>query len=324
MARHPTHSPSLYPYTSRVVLVDSEPTRMASVADRVRGEAEHNLDLRIVSSISDASEPLWHVAVVNVEALPKDPSDARRVVSNLASDGHVLLYGAPLGGEDFSRVLSTLDAVHVFDWRGEPDDACAVRHLSCSIRKMLHPLPFGLKHYFGPRPPHAAAMTFRDTKRLKKAIDDAENFIEATGVPRRHAQKLLVALDEITKNALFSAATDDNGLRRYAHLSRRKEVELRGDETVIIRVAVNDELVGFSVQDPFGTLIPREITSILSWSLRGDKARMRAAGVGLFMAFRSVNHLVFNSEPGVRTEVIGLLERQRGSANTSLGIFTRG
>lgn len=159
----------------------------------------------------------------------------------------------------------------------------------------------------------------------------AEDVQRAHLGPRAIAAASLIA-DELLSNAVFNAPVDDRGEHFHANDSRRSQRALSNShrERVTLRYACDARYLAIEVNDSYGSLDRATILRCLTKASTRtrDKVSMdtRGAGIGLATVYGSCNHLVFNLDPGIRTQVIALIDvrfrpTELGNTVCSFGIF---
>ena len=87
---------------------------------------------------------------------------------------------------------------------------------------------------------------------------------------------------------------------------RKGRFELHGRDTVKLRWGCDARYLAIEVTDQYGSLSRQAILSSLG---RSDiRESGGGAGMGISLCYRSCDHLVFNSSPGRRTEIIALID----------------
>ncbi|HKE19677.1 MAG TPA: hypothetical protein VKB80_32595 [Kofleriaceae bacterium] len=154
----------------------------------------------------------------------------------------------------------------------------------------------------------------------------------ALGGGRRVVESVSLVADELFTNAVYNAPRDGDGKPRYAHVNRREKIVLEPSEYVRVEFGSDGRTFGMAVTDSFGALVPSSLRgSIERCIARQDPIENKpgGAGIGLYAALCHADHLVFNLDPGRRTEVIALwsLARKtggRGAGVASLHVFEAG
>jgi len=129
---------------------------------------------------------------------------------------------------------------------------------------------------------------------------------------RRHGQSARVAsmamlvADELLSNAVHNAPIDASGCHYRMELPRNRELELDDRHQVRMRWGCDARYLAIEVNDRFGSLDRQTILgSLAKHDVRESGG---GAGMGISLAYRSCDHLVFNLAPGTRTEIIALID----------------
>jgi CheY-like chemotaxis protein len=126
------------------------------------------------------------------------------------------------------------------------------------------------------------------------------------GQSDRIASMAMLVTDELISNAVHNAPVDDAGTRYRAELTRHGDLPLDGRHRVVLRWGCDGRYLAVEVADEFGSLSRETILRALVTN--GVKDAGGGAGMGIALAYRSCDHLVFNLAPGRRTEVIALID----------------
>jgi CheY-like chemotaxis protein len=166
-----------------------------------------------------------------------------------------------------------------------------------------------------------------DRSRLIAELDED---VHAAGFgPRVAAQATLIA-DELLSNALFNAPVDGDGVHYRVDQPRHATLPIAPREQVTLRYACDARYLAIEVTDRFGSLDRQTILRCLAKAGgRGPQKvsmQTRGAGIGLATVYGTCNHLVFNLQPGSRTEVIALIDvrfrpAELTNAVCSFGVF---
>lgn len=161
-------------------------------------------------------------------------------------------------------------------------------------------------------------------------LSDLARFLRVVDCRSAIAQAVVMTADELLMNAIFNAPRREDGAPKYAHRNRQEKFELEERERVSVSYACDGRYIALSVSDNFGSLSREVIFRYLRDSIEGRAATMESkhggAGLGIHMLSQAVTQLVFNVQPGVRTEVIALFYVRNGprafhEAGRSLNIF---
>ena len=201
--------------------------------------------------------------------------------------------------------------------------------MSVTALKLIRGEIFGLEKYLA-WGVEVREKTLTDTAERLTAIDGLSDDVHAAGFgPRVAAQATLIA-DELLSNALYNAPTDASGNHNRCDEPRHGARSLVGREQVTLRYACDARYFAVEVTDRFGSLDRKTILRCLAKAggRIPDKVSMdtRGAGIGLATVYGTCNHLVFNLDPGVRTEVIALIDvrfrpAELTNAVCSFGVF---
>ncbi|HTJ44838.1 MAG TPA: hypothetical protein VL463_22180 [Kofleriaceae bacterium] len=170
-----------------------------------------------------------------------------------------------------------------------------------------------------------------DAEQRVAVVERLDADVHAAGFgPRVAAQATLIA-DELLSNALYNAPVDAGGARYRGDVPRHGTRALTEREQVRLRYACDARYLAVEVGDYFGSLDRATILRCLAKAggRRVEKVSMdtRGAGIGLATVYGTCNHLVFNLDPGRRTEVIALIDvrfrpAELSNALCSFGVFT--
>jgi CheY-like chemotaxis protein len=109
--------------------------------------------------------------------------------------------------------------------------------------------------------------------------------LQARGLSARIASLARLVADELISNAVHNAPVDATGARPRRDLPRDQDLELDGRHAVQLRWGCDARYLATEVRESGG-----------------------GAGMGLAIAYRSSDQLVFAIAPGTRTEIIALLD----------------
>jgi CheY-like chemotaxis protein len=130
--------------------------------------------------------------------------------------------------------------------------------------------------------------------------------VRALGQSARVASMAMLVTDELLSNAVHNAPVDAGGDHYRRDLPRTGELELDASQQIRLRWGCDARYLAIEVTDRFGTL---DRDTILGSLAKNDvRESGSGAGMGIALAYRSCDHLVFNLAPGVRTEIIALID----------------
>lgn len=137
--------------------------------------------------------------------------------------------------------------------------------------------------------------------------------IKARGQSARVASMAMLVADELISNAIHNAPRDANGVYYRRDLPRDEELVLDERHQVQYRWGCDARYLAVEVTDAFGSLDRETILAALAKS--NVRETGEGAGMGISLAYRSCDHLVFNLAPGKRTQIIGLIDVRFVPAN---------
>ncbi|HUS31866.1 MAG TPA: hypothetical protein VMZ53_25370 [Kofleriaceae bacterium] len=201
--------------------------------------------------------------------------------------------------------------------------------LSTTVQKLSRLDIFGLEKYltWGVEIREIELMNAQNRRELVTEV--ADDIQRACLGPRPLAAATLIA-DELLSNAVFNAPVDSSGAHVHANDVRTDSRTLTSRDRVTLRYACDARYLAIEVNDDYGSLDRATILRCLTKasSRSRDKVSMttRGAGIGLATVYGSCNHLVFNLDPGKRTQVIALIDVrfrpiELGNTVCSFGIF---
>lgn len=184
------------------------------------------------------------------------------------------------------------------------------QELRVTIRKLLSRDIFGMDKY-GVQAFETIDVESSDQK--YDLIDKVCDFYLKKGVKGRIARNVELILNELLMNAIFDAPVNEKGEHLYLQLDRSTVVKLKPGERPQLQYGMNDACLAVSVADPFGTFKEETFFSCVhrcyvEKSIANEEGK--GAGMGLFLAFKSLNQLVVNVAPHQRTEFIALIDHR--------------
>jgi hypothetical protein len=246
----------------------------------------------------------WDLVVVDYAALPV--ADRAAALTRFSA-GHVLVQMGAEEKDDLATLFDRYGLTNILAKSGELE----AEDLLVTLQKILRGDVFGTDKYFG-WAAETATMTATKASDRHAIIDAAAVFAERAGAAGRFVEAFRGACDELVTNALYDAAVDEHGARRFAHRRRTEEVELAAGEEVVVRFCADGRRVGIGVVDPFGSLDASTVVRYLGKCFRRGQDQVDekegGAGLGLYYVLEGLSQFVVNVDAGKRTEVIGLLD----------------
>ena len=177
--------------------------------------------------------------------------------------------------------------------------------LTTTVHKLIRRDLFGAEKYLlWGTGLHAVSMT--NANQRSTIVSQLADEVRARGQSARVASMAMLVADELLSNAVHNAPVDERGQHVRRDVARNVDIPLSGRDTVTLRWGCDARYLAIEVTDQYGS-IDRE--TILG-SLGKDTIRETGggAGMGIALAYRSCDHLVFNLAPNKRTEIIALID----------------
>jgi hypothetical protein len=199
--------------------------------------------------------------------------------------------------------------------------------LASTVAKLSRRQIFGLEKYLA-WGIEIRERTLTDPEQRRELVEEIQNDVQRASLGPRAGAAALIA-DELISNAVYNAPVDAAG----AHVQRDDGAEPRGKtdrDVVTLRYACDARYLAIEVEDRYGSIdrntILRSLTKAASRTQNKVSRGTRGAGIGLASVYGSCNHLVFNLDPGRRTQVIALIDvrfrpAELGNTTCSFGIF---
>lgn len=177
--------------------------------------------------------------------------------------------------------------------------------LMITAQKLIHGDLFGAEKYLLWGTQLTEIELSRGAQRADLVGEFAER-VRARGQSARVASMAMLVADELISNAVHNAPIDDAGAHYRRELPRDRDLPLDGRHRVRLRWGCDARYLAIEVTDHFGSL---DQTTLLRSLARSDvRETGTGAGMGLALAYRSCDQLVCNLAPGVRTEIIALID----------------
>lgn len=283
-----------------VALVSTEPDRCIR---RVREALPPPADVRVAPVDQLASLPPRTAVVVDARDLPR-PSllvAAKRAVDH--PDRTLFLVPAAQSESLTEELASAGGLRHVLAEPVRPLD------LHLTLRRVCGAEPFPVQAYLPATPfaEHALA----GVHDRPGALQQVERAAEDHGLPGRLTELALTVAEELITNALYNAPVSPGGDPLYRHLSRAEPLPDPVRPPGRFEVGCDGATLVIAVRDAFGSLLAHRIPDDLRRMVqpRGHRVVDGAggAGLGLVMAYHSVEHLHIDLVPGRSTQVIGII-----------------
>ena len=259
------------------------------------------VDVDIISSETMA------VAVVDPSLAGPDPVPATELLALRMGDTPLIALSGPCSRQHLAGLVSipTLTAIVARDHVSSDEE---LRH---ALRCLVDGPSFGLAGLVDPAAPvftrELAGSADRDF-----CLQELAAFAEAQGVRRRIRLLFQDVADELLTNAIYDAPVDAQGNPLYAALDRRQSVELAAGMRPVLTFACDQAHAAIAGRDPHGSLRLATARRYLAKGLAGGPdqldAKLGGAGLGLTRIYGMVDRMAVQVAPGVRTEVVALVE----------------
>lgn len=195
--------------------------------------------------------------------------------------------------------------------RVETDRTFSVKNIMTTATKLLSRDIFGLEKYLS-WGSEVQSLPIVSSAQRAELINQVDTYFGNLGVRRANRDRMKVVMEEMLMNAIYDAPADKTGKALYNHMPRTEELRLKPEEQGLVRFATDGMLIAISVQDPFGSLKGGTILRYLEHNYAGNAHEVHAdekkggAGRGLHQIVENSDLVVFNVDPGKKTEAIAL------------------
>jgi hypothetical protein len=177
--------------------------------------------------------------------------------------------------------------------------------LTITAQKLIRRDLFGVEKYLLWGTELHETTLVRGSQRAELVASIAEQ-VRNRGQSARVSSMAMLVADELLSNAVHNAPVDATGEHYRKELPRANELVLDENHQVRLRWGCDARYLAIEVTDRFGSL---DRDTILAALAKNDvRESGGGAGMGIALAYRSCDHLVFNLAPGVRTEIIALID----------------
>lgn len=209
-----------------------------------------------------------------------------------------------LGGGAIDQVPTILGLGAVTNLLVHPMPVLA-EELTITAQKLIRNDLFGAEKYLLWGTDLATTTLIRGSQRAE-LVGELSEQVRARGQSARVASMAMLVADELISNAVHNAPVDAAGEHYRRELPRDQELELDGRHEVRVRWGCDARYLAIEVTDGFGSL---DRDTILRALAKNDvRETGSGAGMGISIAYRSCDHLVFNLAPGKRSQIIALID----------------
>ncbi len=227
--------------------------------------------------------------------------------------------------------LKALKATPHIVSRDDSDRTFTVKNIVTTVTKLLSRDFFGLEKYIS-WGVDVQTMPIVGSKQRQDILFDVARYFEKIGIRRANRDRIQCVLEEMLMNAIYDAPIGKDGKSLYNHLPRTVDFNLKPEEQGMVRFATDGMLIAVSVQDPFGSLQGSTILRYLEANYGGTandinaKENKGGAGRGLHQIVENSDLVVFNVDPGKKTEAIALFNvevKEKADQNPSFHLFIK-
>lgn len=213
--------------------------------------------------------------------------------------------------------------------RDEEDKQFTIKNFVTTVSKLASGNYFGLEKYVSWGVEVKEIEVSRSNQRVE-IIEAMDEYFANSGVRATNRGRLGIVAEELLMNAIYDAPRDAKGNPLYNHKDRKEVIELSENHRSMFRFATDGVLMAISIEDPFGGLDAETLFRYLEkcyggrGSLNDGRADKGGGGRGLHQIIENSDLVVFNIDPGKRTEVIALFNTDQKSAahrNPNLHFF---
>jgi CRP-like cAMP-binding protein/CheY-like chemotaxis protein len=312
--------------SKRVLLADSNKKQQIIAMMALGG---NGVELDLASTLQEGEEK---IAAQSYDLLFVDSSMlelGNRIKEKNPHCGLVLMTSEPI--PTYLPALKRLSSIPYIVSRDESDRTFTVKNISTTVTKLLSRDLFGLEKYLG-WGVEVHSLPIISSKQRAEVIQQVCAHFDKIGVRTNIRVRIHTVVEEMLMNAIYDAPVGPDGKSRYNHIERSTELVLKPEEQGLVRYATDGSLIAVSVQDPFGTLTPDTLLTYLEHNYAGsaahlnEKGKKAGAGRGLHQIVENSNLVVFNIDPGKKTEVIALFNAENKEAagkNPSFHLFIK-
>ncbi len=195
--------------------------------------------------------------------------------------------------------------------RDEEDRLFTIKNYVTTVSKLASRNYFGLEKYLSWGVEVNEFEVSRSDQR-RDIIEKADQYFSQSGIRSTNRDRIKVVAEELLMNAIYDAPRDRSGNAIYNHKSRTEVVVLAENHRARFRYATDGVFMAISIEDPFGGLDAVTLFRYLekcysgTGSLNDGRTDKGGGGRGLHQIIENSDLVVFNIDPGSRTEVIAL------------------
>lgn len=156
------------------------------------------------------------------------------------------------------------------------------------------------------RPTHHREFRFSHSDDKAFVLNEVEAWLQDIALPNPdRLDAVVLLLDELIENGLYAAPRDGKGRQLYAKGTARA---LGSTEELRLNLSVQDNLLGLSLIDNWGTLTPAVFLNRLARHSQGLGLDAGVGGGGLYLIWRMSDYLQLRVFPYKQTQVCAFLD----------------
>ncbi|MGE0870688.1 MAG: hypothetical protein AB7P03_19135 [Kofleriaceae bacterium] len=284
------------------ILIVHPDRKTQRTVQRILGVMGYRID--VVDDVDAARRSIAELSPVLVVFDGALDADRVRTLVSTATDRGTEACLALLTGPQVSEVPKILELGAITNLLVHPLPVLA-EALTITTQKLILRDLFGVEKYLlWGTALHQTVLT-RSSQRAP-LVAQIGQLLRSRGQSERIASAGMLVADELMSNAVHNAPIDAAGVAYRRDTPRDADFPLDERHQVRFRWGCDARYLAVEVTDPFGSLDRETIMKALANSEIRESGT--GAGMGISLAYRSCDHLVFNLAPGKRTEVIALID----------------
>ncbi len=186
-----------------------------------------------------------------------------------------------------------------------------VRELLVTLGKLETGDIFGVEKYVESTE-ESMSDSLTSSAHVPMVVHRAERFLESLPVNERIAERIGFVLEELLTNAVFNAPVDEAGNPLFRDWDRTRVARLPSGQSAEFTMVRDGKTIALSVVDPFGSMRAETLKQHLHAGAGPVCQSVRrtggGAGIGIDQVIRASSRIVFNLEPGRRTEALAFFD----------------
>jgi len=159
------------------------------------------------------------------------------------------------------------------------------------------------------RPQHYREFNFKHSDDKSFVLDEVEAWLQdVSSIDFDRLDAVILLLDELIENGLYAAPRDGKGRQLYQKGTSRV---LENGEFLRLNLSLQNNFLGLSVVDSWGTLTPRVFLYRLVRHIQGVGLDAGIGGTGLYLIWRMSDYLQVRVQPHKQTQLCAFLDLHR-------------